>query len=68
MKSVELKDYPQSDSEAKPRNKRARRKRKDAEGRVWMCSYCHRGYLKMESLVHHIKLKHMNHDDALAQI
>ncbi len=28
------------------------------EGRDWTCDFCKKSYLKMESLVHHIKLKH----------
>ena len=35
-----------------------RRSRLSMEGRDWKCKFCQKGYLKMESLVHHIKLKH----------
>jgi len=39
--------------------KRSRRSRLTMEGRDWICHFCKRGYLKMESLVHHIRLKHI---------
>lgn len=38
------------------------------EGRDWICPFCQRGYLKMESLVHHIKLKHLELRDSLKHI
>ena len=47
------------------RKKRVRRSRLSMEGRDWSCKYCSRSYLKMESLIHHIKLKHLVQHGAL---
>lgn len=49
---------------ARRSKKQRRRSRRVMEGRIWNCVYCSKSYLSMNSLVFHVRKKHISESDS----